>query len=112
MVKLINSIILLRCFSVEIIRLAQSWWINWDEKMYYSKTDTPAQARTTTLNEELGQIEYIFSDKTGTLTQVRWCGCTPIETQSRSEGISLGFKVNLLTKKVTSHPGKKTGAIK
>ena len=57
-------------FSVEIIRLGHSWWINWDKKMYYFKTDTPAKARTTTLNEELGQIEYIFSDKTGTLTQV------------------------------------------
>ena len=39
--------------------------------MYYAPTDTPAKSRTTTLNEELGQIEYIFSDKTGTLTQVR-----------------------------------------
>ena len=38
--------------------------------MYYAPTDTPAKSRTTTLNEELGQIEYIFSDKTGTLTQV------------------------------------------
>lgn len=55
--------------SVEIIRLGNSFFINWDRKMYYPKNDTPAQARTTTLNEELGQIKYIFSDKTGTLTQ-------------------------------------------
>ncbi|KAJ6635423.1 Phospholipid-transporting ATPase ID, partial [Pseudolycoriella hygida] len=55
--------------SVEVIRFAQSFLINWDEKMYYEKTKTAAKARTTTLNEELGQIQYIFSDKTGTLTQ-------------------------------------------
>jgi phospholipid-translocating ATPase len=55
--------------SVEVIRLAQSFLINWDQQMYYEKSQTPAKARTTTLNEELGQIEYIFSDKTGTLTQ-------------------------------------------
>lgn len=54
---------------MQVIRLAQSFLINWDEKMYYDKNDTPARARTTTLNEELGQIQYIFSDKTGTLTQ-------------------------------------------
>lgn len=47
----------------------QSFLINWDEKMYHVKTKTSAKARTTTLNEELGQIQYIFSDKTGTLTQ-------------------------------------------
>ena len=37
--------------------------------MYYEKTDTPALARTSNLNEELGQVKYIFADKTGTLTQ-------------------------------------------
>ncbi len=58
-------------FRVEFIRLVNSFWINWDVKMYYAKKDTPAKARTTTLSEELGQIEYIFSDKTGTLTQVK-----------------------------------------
>uniref|UniRef100_A0A8C0R532 Phospholipid-transporting ATPase n=1 Tax=Canis lupus dingo TaxID=286419 RepID=A0A8C0R532_CANLU len=43
--------------SVEVIRLGQSYFINWDLQI------------TTTLNEQLGQIHYIFSDKTGTLTQ-------------------------------------------
>ena len=55
---------------MEVIRLALSFIISWDLAMYHEETDTPAKARTTTLNEELGQIEYIFSDKTGTLTQV------------------------------------------
>lgn len=55
--------------SVEVIRFVQSFLINWDEQMYHEKSGTHAKARTTTLNEELGQIEYVFSDKTGTLTQ-------------------------------------------
>ncbi|XP_047381769.1 phospholipid-transporting ATPase FetA-like isoform X2 [Sciurus carolinensis] len=55
--------------SVEIIRLGNSFYINWDRKMFYEPKNTPAQARTTTLNEELGQVKYVFSDKTGTLTQ-------------------------------------------
>ena len=54
---------------MEVIRLGQSYFINWDLQMYYPEKDTPAKARTTTLNEQLGQIHYIFSDKTGTLTQ-------------------------------------------
>lgn len=54
---------------MEVLRLGHSYFINWDRKMYDSQTDTAAEARTTTLNEELGQVEFIFSDKTGTLTQ-------------------------------------------
>ncbi|KAA0196930.1 hypothetical protein HAZT_HAZT007980 [Hyalella azteca] len=55
--------------TVEMIRLFQSLLINWDKKMCYMPSKTYAKARTTTLNEELGQVQYIFSDKTGTLTQ-------------------------------------------
>ncbi|XP_013801370.1 phospholipid-transporting ATPase IC [Apteryx mantelli] len=55
--------------SVEVIRLGQSYFIDWDLQMYYAEKDTAAKARTTKLNEQLGQIHYIFSDKTGTLTQ-------------------------------------------
>uniref|UniRef100_A0A8C3U3W0 Phospholipid-transporting ATPase n=1 Tax=Catharus ustulatus TaxID=91951 RepID=A0A8C3U3W0_CATUS len=55
--------------SLYMIRFGQSYFINWDLQMYYAEKDTAAKARTTTLNEQLGQIQYIFSDKTGTLTQ-------------------------------------------
>ncbi|XP_012882029.1 PREDICTED: phospholipid-transporting ATPase FetA-like [Dipodomys ordii] len=55
--------------SIEIIRLGNSYYINWDRKMFYAPKNTPAQARTTTLNDGLGQVQYVFSDKTGTLTQ-------------------------------------------
>ncbi|KAM4719177.1 phospholipid-transporting ATPase ID-like [Anableps anableps] len=69
-VIVLNTVVPISLYvSVEMIRLGNSFFIDWDRKMYYPKKDTPAQARTTTLNEELGQIKYIFSDKTGTLTQ-------------------------------------------
>lgn len=37
--------------------------------MYDDTTDQPAKANTSDLNEDLGQVEYLFSDKTGTLTE-------------------------------------------
>jgi phospholipid-translocating ATPase len=53
--------------SMEIIKLAQMFLLN-DIDMYDEKSNTPLEARTSTINEELGQITHIFSDKTGTLT--------------------------------------------
>ncbi|KAG2538155.1 hypothetical protein PVAP13_9NG382100 [Panicum virgatum] len=56
--------------SIEMIKFIQcTQFINNDLHMYHAESDTPALARTSNLNEELGQVEYIFSDKTGTLTR-------------------------------------------
>lgn len=54
--------------SIEIVKVLQSIFINQDIHMYYEETDKPANARTSNLNEELGQVNTILSDKTGTLT--------------------------------------------
>ncbi|KAG7944440.1 hypothetical protein I3843_15G102600 [Carya illinoinensis] len=54
--------------SIEIVKVLQSVFINQDLHMYYEEADKPAHARTSNLNEELGQVDTIFSDKTGTLT--------------------------------------------
>lgn len=53
--------------SMEIVKVVQMFLLN-DIDMYDKETDTPLEARTSTINEELGQVSYIFSDKTGTLT--------------------------------------------
>lgn len=54
--------------SIEVVKVLQSIFINQDRKMYCDETDQPARARTSNLNEELGQVHTILSDKTGTLT--------------------------------------------
>ncbi|XP_032306243.1 probable phospholipid-transporting ATPase IA isoform X4 [Drosophila ananassae] len=55
--------------TLELVRFLQAIFINYDIEMYHQESNTPAMARTSNLNEELGMVKYIFSDKTGTLTQ-------------------------------------------
>lgn len=55
--------------SIEIVKTIQAFFIYQDIDMYYAPLDYPCVPKTWNISDDLGQIEYIFSDKTGTLTQ-------------------------------------------
>ncbi|KFY51817.1 hypothetical protein V497_08830 [Pseudogymnoascus sp. VKM F-4516 (FW-969)] len=55
--------------TLEIIKTLQAYFIYSDTEMYYEKLDYPCTPKSWNISDDLGQIEYIFSDKTGTLTQ-------------------------------------------
>ncbi|KAI9284134.1 hypothetical protein BC943DRAFT_338398 [Umbelopsis sp. AD052] len=55
--------------SVEIVKTVAAYFIFADIDMYNEETDQPCIPKTWNISDDLGQIEYIFSDKTGTLTQ-------------------------------------------
>ncbi|XEU94749.1 hypothetical protein FSHL1_000033 [Fusarium sambucinum] len=64
-----NTLIPLSLYiSLEIIKLGQLLLLQ-DSDMYDPISDTPMVANTTTILENLGQVSYVFSDKTGTLTE-------------------------------------------
>ena len=54
--------------TVEMVNFGQAYFMDADIEMYDPTSDVPMQARTSNMNGDLGQVEYIFSDKTGTLT--------------------------------------------
>eukprot|EP00475_Leptophrys_vorax_P015182 TRINITY_DN2154_c0_g1_i1.p1 TRINITY_DN2154_c0_g1~~TRINITY_DN2154_c0_g1_i1.p1 ORF type:complete len:1151 (+),score=308.65 TRINITY_DN2154_c0_g1_i1:37-3489(+) len=57
--------------SLELVKSFQAVFIGRDLSMWDDRTEKPCIVQSSSLNEELGQIEYVFSDKTGTLTQNR-----------------------------------------
>lgn len=65
-----NNVIPLALYvSLEIVKIGQMLMLNGDMGMYDEVSDTPARCNTNTILENLGQVGYIFSDKTGTLTE-------------------------------------------
>ncbi|XP_054569743.1 phospholipid-transporting ATPase IF isoform X5 [Eptesicus fuscus] len=71
--------------TVEMQKFLGSFFIGWDLDLYHEESDQKAQVNTSDLNEELGQVEYVFTDKTGTLTenemQFRECSINGIKYQ-------------------------------
>ncbi|KAK9363736.1 hypothetical protein V1504DRAFT_466127 [Lipomyces starkeyi] len=69
-VILFQSLVPISLFiSIEIIKTIQAFFIWSDVYMYYEAIDYPCTPKSWNISDDLGQIEYIFSDKTGTLTQ-------------------------------------------
>uniref|UniRef100_A0A4W6EHG3 Phospholipid-transporting ATPase n=1 Tax=Lates calcarifer TaxID=8187 RepID=A0A4W6EHG3_LATCA len=55
--------------TVEMQKFLGSFFITWDKDFFDPEIKEGALVNTSDLNEELGQVEYVFTDKTGTLTQ-------------------------------------------
>ncbi|XP_029794252.1 probable phospholipid-transporting ATPase IH [Suricata suricatta] len=55
--------------TVEMQKFLGSYFITWDQEMFDEDSGEGPLVNTSDLNEELGQVEYVFTDKTGTLTE-------------------------------------------
>ncbi|EKM52958.1 uncharacterized protein PHACADRAFT_259127 [Phanerochaete carnosa HHB-10118-sp] len=75
--------------SIEIVKTIQAYFIAQDVDMYYKPLDAACAPKTWNISDDLGQIEYIFSDKTGTLTQnvMEFQKCS-VNGQPYGEGIT------------------------
>lgn len=65
-----NNVIPLALYvSLEITKVGQRLMVQSDKDMYDEASDTPMSCNTNTILENLGQVSYVLSDKTGTLTE-------------------------------------------
>ena len=67
-IAIMNFVPISLLITLEMVNFIQALFITWDTDIH-DERDLPARVQSSNLNEELGMVHYIFSDKTGTLTQ-------------------------------------------
>ncbi|KAK4639083.1 aminophospholipid translocase [Podospora bellae-mahoneyi] len=104
--------------TLELVKYWHGILINDDMDIYYDVNDTPANCRTSSLVEELGMVEYVFSDKTGTLTcnmmEFKACSIAGImyaekvpedRVPTMEDGVEVGIhEFRQLRENIKSHP--------
>lgn len=79
--------------SLSMVYTIQRWFMVNDPNMFDGVNEEPPLVRTMNLNDELGQVSYIFSDKTGTLTgnlmEFRKCNIAGVNYGSGTTDIGL-----------------------
>ena len=89
--------------TIEMHKFLGGFFLEWDHELYDEETDQPCIVNTSDLNEDLGQVQLLFSDKTGTLTKnimiFQQCsinGKRYIQNGNRlqEDGRSYGLKIN------------------
>lgn len=104
--------------ALEIVKIFQGVLVFYDAELYDVELKKPATARTTDLIEELGQVEFIFSDKTGTLTQnsmvLKKCFVNNkvyglIQSEKEDARFTINGDVTAFNKMQGSHSGSNVG---
>ena len=88
--------------TIELVKLGQVYFITNDLDLYHSPTNSRVQCRALNITEDLGQVEVIFSDKTGTLTEnqmvFKKCTIGGVDySETRGESVNSSFCFRLFT---------------
>ena len=97
---LVNNIVPISLLmTLEMVKYIQGIFISWDFHMYDLVNKQKPKVQTSTLNEELGQVKFIFTDKTGTLTK-NYMEYKAMSINGKIYGIQNKEEINNIKKKI------------